>query len=34
MTREFVLGLLTHDGRMLTLLSLDSILPALEAQAA
>jgi hypothetical protein len=29
-----VLGLLTHDGRMLTLLSLDKVLPQPEAQAA
>jgi hypothetical protein len=29
-----VRGILTHDGRMLTLLSLDCILPATEAVAA
>jgi purine-binding chemotaxis protein CheW len=33
-THDFVLGLLTHDGRMLTLLSLDNVLPHLEAEAA
>jgi purine-binding chemotaxis protein CheW len=34
LTREFVRGILTHDGRMLTLLSLDCILPAIKAEAA
>jgi purine-binding chemotaxis protein CheW len=33
-TRDYVRGLLTHDGRLLTLLSLDSVLPALQAEAA
>jgi hypothetical protein len=31
---DYVRGLLTHDGRLLTLLSLDSVLPALQAEAA
>jgi purine-binding chemotaxis protein CheW len=33
-TRDYVRGLLTHDGRLLTLLSLDSVLPETQAQAA
>jgi purine-binding chemotaxis protein CheW len=33
-TRESVLGLLTHDGRMLTLLSLDKVLPETVREAA
>lgn len=33
-TREFVRGLIPLDGRMLTLLALDRVLPATEAQAA
>jgi purine-binding chemotaxis protein CheW len=33
-TREFVRGLLPLEGRMLTLLSLDRVLPPIEAQAA
>jgi purine-binding chemotaxis protein CheW len=34
LTREFVRGLLSHEGRMLTLLSLDSVLPETKAEAA
>jgi purine-binding chemotaxis protein CheW len=33
-TRDYVLGLLTHDGRMLTLLSLDKVLPETVREAA
>lgn len=33
-TRDFVLGLLPIDGRMITLLSLEQVLPTLEAEAA
>ncbi len=33
-TRNYVLGLLTHDGRLLTLLSLDKIVPEAEGLAA
>jgi purine-binding chemotaxis protein CheW len=33
-TREYVRGLLTHDGRLLTLLSLDAVTPQADALAA